>query len=55
MKKNKRKKKASGGHDNSNQGPFFPSIQTKLAIRKADDAFEKEADTVADKVVNAST
>ena len=55
MKKNKRKKKVSGGHDNSNQGPFFPSIQTKLAIGKADDAFEKQADTVADKVVNAST
>ena len=55
MKKNKRKKKASGGHDNSNQGPFFPSIQTKLAIGKADDVYEKEADTVADKVVNTST
>ena len=54
MKKNKRKKKASRVHESGNQGPFFPSIQTKLAIGKADDPFEKEADAVADKVVNKS-
>ncbi len=52
MKKNKRKKKVSNTHERGAQGPFFPSIQTKLAIGKADDSYEKEADSVADKVVN---
>ena len=31
---------------------FFPPDQTKLAIGKADDMYEKEADQVAEKVVN---
>ena len=33
---------------------FFPKVQTKLSVGKADDAFEKEADNVADKVVSQS-
>lgn len=34
-------------------GPFFkPSVQAKLAVGQPGDQFEKEADSVADKVVN---
>ena len=32
--------------------PSAPPIQTKLTIGKPDDAFEREADAVADRVVN---
>ncbi|MEZ4858747.1 MAG: DUF4157 domain-containing protein [Flavobacteriaceae bacterium] len=55
MKRLKKKKKASNARSNEGQGPFFPSVQTKLAIGKADDGYEKEADSVADKVVNATS
>ena len=33
--------------------PFFKKIQTKIAIGKADDPYEREADSVADKVVSS--
>ncbi|MEM7186589.1 MAG: DUF4157 domain-containing protein [Bacteroidota bacterium] len=51
--KRKRKKAPKPGAA-SGQGPFFPKVQTKLSVGKADDAFEKEADQVADQVVNST-
>ena len=52
MKRLRKKKKTSNSHENPSGSMFFPSIQTKLSVGKAGDAYEKEADTVADKVVN---
>lgn len=52
MRRLKKKKKPTNAPEGDRKGPFFPSVQTKLAIGKADDAYEKEADSVADKVVN---
>ncbi len=40
----------SGFNQMHNAEPFFP-IQKKIAVGKADDIYEKEADAVADKVV----
>ncbi len=42
---------AEEGRDNS---AFFSSVQAKLSVGQKDDPFEKEADAVADKVVNRS-
>ncbi|MEZ4875162.1 MAG: DUF4157 domain-containing protein [Flavobacteriaceae bacterium] len=53
MRKSKKKKKSPGIIE-PKQGSFFPPIQTKLTIGKADDAYEKEADATADKVVNGA-
>lgn len=49
-----RKRKPPALLGNQQENTFFPSVQKKLAIGKADDPFEKEADAVADKVVNKS-
>ncbi len=38
----------------SNDAFIKPTVQTKLKVGKADDRYEKEADQVADKVVNAN-
>lgn len=46
-----RKKKPSTKTDNENTS-FFPPVQAKLAVGQKDDAYEKEADQVADKVVS---
>ncbi len=54
MKRIKKRKKAGLGNKTESKGPFFPSVQTKLTVGKADDAFEKEADQVADKVTGKS-
>ena len=51
MKRLKKKKKSN--HSNQNDtGPFFPKVQKKLSVGKADDAYEKEADNVAEKVIS---
>ena len=52
MKRVRRKKKTTAAQENKTSNAFFPGVQTKLAIGKADDAYEKEADHVADEVVN---
>ena len=52
MKRIRKKKKTARAQENNTSNAFFPGVQTKLAIGKADDAFEKEADHVADEVVN---
>ncbi|MEM7084577.1 MAG: DUF4157 domain-containing protein [Bacteroidota bacterium] len=52
MKRIRKKKKTARAQENKTSNAFFPGVQTKLAIGKADDAFEKEADNVADEVVN---
>ena len=49
-----RKKRPDPATGKKKEDSFFPSVQKKIAIGKADDAFEKEADTVADKVVSKS-
>ena len=54
MKRKRRKKKSVTAQENKTSGTFFPGVQTKLAIGKADDPYEKEADAVADKVVSNS-
>lgn len=54
MKRPRKKKKGPNSASNVRSGPFFPKVQTKLSIGKADDVYEKEADSVADKVVNQS-
>lgn len=52
MRRTRRKKKTAPTQENKTSNAFFPGVQTKLAIGKADDSFEKEADNVADAVVN---
>ena len=41
------------GNSSFGSNPFF-TAQTKLSVGKADDAYEKEADAVADKIVQKS-
>ena len=49
----KREFKDRKGPSQSSSEPFFkPSVQAKLSVGKPGDAFEQEADNVADKVVN---
>lgn len=52
MRRIRKKKKTAPAPENKTSNAFFPGVQTKLAIGKADDNFEKEADQVADQVVN---
>lgn len=52
MKRFRKRKKTTSQKSGSEGTTFFPSVQTKLNIGKADDAYEKEADSVAEKVVN---
>jgi len=51
MRRQRRKKPGKSASERSEQS-FFPAVQKKLSVGKADDAFEKEADNVADKVVS---
>lgn len=52
--KRRRKKRPDLATGKKKENSFFPSVQKKIAIGKSDDSFEKEADMVADKVVNKS-
>jgi len=49
-----KKKKKQNSTFNKGSSTFFPSIQKKIAVGKPNDAFEVEADSVADKVVNTT-
>ena len=49
-----KRKKSETTFAQKKESTFFPSLQTKLSIGKADDSYEKEADNVADNVVNNS-
>ncbi len=51
MKRLKRKKTGTP-FSNKKESTFFPSIQKKVSVGKADDKYEKEADSVANKIVN---
>ncbi|GHC57864.1 hypothetical protein [Ulvibacter litoralis] len=53
MKKLRRRKKNRTDTSKSD-APFFPAVQEKLALGKADDAYEKEADAMADTVVGTA-
>jgi len=50
----KRKKRPDLNTTKAEAGTFFPGVQKKLAIGKADNAYEIEADNMADTVVNAA-
>ena len=51
MRRQRRKRPTSTKTEQGEQ-TFFPAVQKKLSIGRADDAYEKEADNVADKVVS---
>jgi len=50
----KRKKRPDLNTTKAEAGTFFPGVQKKLAIGKADNAYEIEADNMADTLVNAT-
>lgn len=54
MRRIEKKKVHPSQHHPVDAGTFFPKIQEKLAIGKVNDPYEKQADTMADKVVNQS-
>jgi len=54
MKRMRKRKKVNRHSETKKDSAFFPAVQTKLSVGKADDVFEKEADSVADRVVNNS-
>jgi len=53
MKKRRRRPRLNTATEEG--GQFFPAVQKKLSIGKSDDAFETEADKMADTVVNNSS
>ena len=52
--KRPRRKPRPKEHLQTSKEPFFKKVQTKIAIGKADDPYEREADAVADRVVSGS-
>lgn len=50
----RRKKRPDTNTNKVESGTFFPGVQNKLAVGKPGDAYEVEADKMADTVVNSS-
>lgn len=54
MKRARKRKRPKSPEKGQLENPFFPAVQTKLWMGKADDTYEKEADKVADQVVDGN-
>lgn len=50
-----KKKKPNPIVSNASETSFFPSVQTKLTVGKTNDAHEKEADAMANRIVTKNT